>query len=254
MRDHEELDYGPVTARYYDAAYATLESLGADVDFYRELARQAAGPVLELGCGTGRVLGAIAGDGLRCTGIDASPEMLDVLRARVGERIARVHGDMRTFDLGAERFALIFSAFRAFQHLLTVDDQLRCLARVRAHLAPGGRFAFDVFNPILARTAIDEEPESEDLRFTSDGDEVVRLAHVRRDRASQTLSVVFRYERRRDGRVLGSERAAFRMRWFHRYELEHLMARAGFSRVEIFGDFDRSPVAPDSPAFVVVAR
>jgi SAM-dependent methyltransferase len=80
MGDRDELDYGPVTARYYDAAYATLESLGADVGFYRELAHRAAGPVLELGCGTGRVLGPIAADGVACTGIDASPEMLDVLR------------------------------------------------------------------------------------------------------------------------------------------------------------------------------
>jgi hypothetical protein len=161
---------------------------------------------------------------------------------------------MRSFDLGERRFALIFSAFRAFQHLITVEDQLRCLARVRAHLAPDGCFAFDVFNPRPDRSAQDDEPESEDLRFALDGDQVVRMARVRRDRASQTLHVAFRYERRRDGRVLGSERTAFDMRWFHRYELEHLLARAGFRQVEIFGDFDRSPVGRDSPAFVVVAR
>jgi SAM-dependent methyltransferase len=180
--------------------------------------------------------------------------MLEVLRARAGEGVERLCADMRSFDLAGRRFALVFSAFRAFQHLLSVEDQLCCLARVRAHLAPGGCFAFDVFNPRPERTAMEQEPESEDLRFSHDGDEVVRLARVRRDRASQTLHLVFRYERRRDGRVLGSERTAFRMRWFHRYELEHLMVRAGFAQVEIFGDFDRSPVGPDSPAFVVVAR
>jgi SAM-dependent methyltransferase len=254
MGRDDELDYGPVTARYYDAAYATLEGLGADVGFYRELARRAGGPVLELGCGTGRVLAAIAADGLARTGVDASPEMLAVLRERAGEDVELVCADMRGFDLGGRRFPLIFSAFRAFQHLITVEDQLRCLARVRAHLAPGGCFAFDVFNPRPERTARDEEPESEDLRFTQDGDEVVRLARVSRDRARQTLHVVFRYERRREGRRLGSETTAFDMRWFHRYELEHLLARAGFSQVEIFGDFDRSPVGPDSPAFAVVAR
>ena len=58
----------------------------------------------------------------------------------------------------------------------------------------------------------------------------------------------------RDGRVVGNEHADFRMRWFWRYELEHLLARAGFGEVEIYGDFERGPVATDCPAFVVVAR
>ena len=58
----------------------------------------------------------------------------------------------------------------------------------------------------------------------------------------------------RDGRVVGNEHASFAMRWFWRYELEHLLARAGFREIEIHGDFDRSPISADSPAFVVVAR
>ena len=75
-----------------------------------------------------------------------------------------------------------------------------------------------------------------------------------RDRAAQLLHVTMRYERWRDGRVVANEEARFQMRWFHRFELEHLMARAGFDDVRIYGDFDRSPVGRDSPAFVVVAE
>lgn len=250
----DDLEYEPVTARYYDGAYAALETLGPDIDFYRELAREAAGPVLEVGCGTGRVLERIAADGVACSGLDLSPHMLEVLRAKVGSQVPLIRADMRHFDLGPQRFALIFSAFRGFQHLVAVEDQLSCLARVRTHLAPGGRFAFDVFNPRFASASVDEEPEREDLRFTQDGAEVVRTARVSRDRGSQSLRVVFRYERRRDGRVLGSESATVTLRWFYRYELEHLMHRAGFCDVEIFGDFDRSPVGGDSPALIVVAR
>ena len=107
--------------------------------------------------------------------------MLDVLRGKAGTDIALVQADMCCFDLGDRRFALIYSAFRAFQHLLSVEDQLRCLARVRAHLAPGGVVAFDVFNLRPSRTALDEEPETEDLRFAQDGAEIVRTASVRRD-------------------------------------------------------------------------
>ena len=161
---------------------------------------------------------------------------------------------MERFELGEERFPLIFSAFRAFQHLLTVEAQLACLSRVRSHLAEGGRFAFDVFNPRADRIWVEEEPEAPDLQFRQDGDEVVRYVASRLDRASQVATLEMRYERRRQGRVVGNEVVRFRMRWFTRFELEHLMARAGFDDVAIHGDFDRSPVGRDSPSLVVVAH
>jgi len=253
MSEFED-SYGAVTARFYDAGPGVSPQLGADVDFYRGLARETGGPVLELGCGTGRVLLEIARDGLACTGLDASQAMLDVARSKALRPAPRwIHAAMQEFDLGGERFRLIFSAFRAFQHLYTVEDQLRCLACVRTHLAPGGRFAFDVFHPRLERLCLDEEPEEEDLRFRQGDEEVVRYARVSRERAAQLLNVTMRYERWRDGRVVGNEEARFQMRWSHRFELEHLMARAGFDEVRIYGDFDRSPVDHASPAFVVVA-
>ena len=165
-----------------------------------------------------------------------------------------VHAPMQRFDLPGERFGLVFAAFRVFQHLYTVEDQLQCLACVRRHLAPGGRFAFDVFAPRLARMALLEEPEAVDLRFEQHGESIARYATVTREPVSQILGVHFRYERSRDGRVVGNDEAAFRMRWFWRFELEHLLARAGFADVAIYGDFDKRPVASDTPAFIAVAR
>jgi hypothetical protein len=200
------------------------------------------------------VLARIAGYGHACRGLDASPALLARLRERVGERVRIVEGDMRRFDLGGARFALIYSAFRAFQHLDEVADQLACLACVRAHLLPGARFAFDVFNPRLDLLAADDESESEDLRFEQDGEEIVRFASALRDRARQRLRVRFRYERRAGGRVVGNAHAEVTMRWFFRYELLHLMYRSGFAEVAIHGDFGGSPVGRDSPSLVVVAR
>lgn len=255
--DWEE-DYGSVTARYYDLAYANRAELGADVGFYHSLAREAGGPVLELGCGTGRVLLGIAREGIACTGVDASRHMLEAFRAKAGElpSLRLVRARMQDFDLGQGRFALIFSAFRAFQHLYTVEDQLACLARVRRHLAPEGALAFDVFNPRLSRLAPDREPEAEDTRFElPDGDEVVRhTAVIERDPSAQIQQIQMRYERRRAGQVVASQVTRFAMRWFYRFELEHLAARAGFRDVEIFGDFDRTPPGPGTPALVVLAR
>jgi hypothetical protein len=102
--------------------------------------------------------------------------------------------------------------------------------------------------------ALLDEPEQVDLRFELDGEQVVRHAAVSRDPVAQIMTVRFRYERWREGSVVGNELATFRMRWFWRYELEHLLARAGFAEVSILGDFSGRAVAADTPAYVVVAR
>ncbi len=248
-------EYGKVTSLYYDGTYAPLRNPSGDVEFYRSLARDCGAPVLELGCGTGRVLLPIAQDGGACTGLDASPGMLEALRQKtLPSNLRLVQAAMQRFDLSPDRFRLIYSAFRVFQHLYTVEDQLACLACVRRHLAPGGCFAFDVFNPRLERLMLAEEPEAEDARFEQDGVDVIRYATVRRDQLRQLIHVFFRYERRRADKLLGSETVDIRMRYYFRYELEHLLARAGFGEIRIFGDFDRRPYESASNEMVVIAR
>ena len=247
--------YGPTDAHHCDCAFEAFRSPSGDVAFYGELAREAGGPVLELGCGTGRVLLSIAREGFSCTGLDSSGEMLEEFRRKNPPANLRlVRGSMSDFDLGAERFALIFSAFRSFQHLLTVEDQLGCLRAVRRHLAPGGSFAFDVFAPKLERVALLEEPEFEEARWREGEIEIVRFTSVRRDAVAQVSEVTFRYERRRPGSPPESHAVRTRMRHYFRYEIEHLLARAGFTGIEVFGGFDRRPYDYVSGETVVVAR
>jgi len=246
--------YGPAMARHYDPIYALLRTPCGDVDWYRRLARKAGGPVLELGAGTGRVLAALAECGAPCVGLENSEAMLEELRRKsFPPNVDLVAGDMRSFAL-PQRFALIAAPFRVFQHLETPREQLACLACVREHLAAGGCLAFDVFVPDPARMAEDPQPEVEDARYERDGEEIVRRVSLRIERATQLLHVRVRHERRRGGRVLGEERGALRMRFFHRYELEHLLARAGFGHLELYGDFAGSPFGDASRDFVVVAR
>ncbi|MFQ5512994.1 MAG: class I SAM-dependent DNA methyltransferase [Myxococcota bacterium] len=247
--------YGHVTARYYDAAYEKLRAGCGDVEFYRELAREAQGPVLELACGTGRVLLEIAKQGIPCTGLDASPRMLSALRRKEFPPTLRlVCAPMQDFDLGEVRYSLIFSAFRGFQHLYTHEDQLACLACVRRHLAPGGRFAFDVFSPDPERSRLAHEPEAEDVRFEMDGETIIRLTAVERDLDRRLLTARMRYERRSGNEVIDSERIDIPMRYFSADELRALMTEAGFDHVTLHGNFDRRPYAEGSPEIIVVAR
>jgi len=235
----------------------------ADIAFYVDEALRADGNILELASGTGRVLIPIARSGKRVTGVEHSRQMLDRCREKVAAepsdvriRVTLVDADIRDFALG-EHFALAIIPFRPMQHLISVDDQLSCLDAVRRHLVPGGRLIFDVFNPDFARISAPSEAEFEDApevplpdgsRFRRAG----RVAAVHRLAQISDIELIY-YVTSPKGDV---ERRvhAFPMRWYLRLELEHLLARAGFTIDAMYGDFDRSPLVDASPEIVVVAR
>ena len=139
----------------HPALYDALFPVRGELPYYMELARQAPGGVLELACGTGQLTVPIAGAGVRIAGLDLSAPMLN--RARERQAAARVSvqhslGDMRNFDLGRQ-FGLIFIARNSLLHLHSTEDFLAAFTAIRRHLAPGGIFAFDVFNTNLQRLA-----------------------------------------------------------------------------------------------------
>jgi len=236
-----------------------------DVSFYVEAARESGGPVLEIGCGTGRVLIPTAQTGIDVVGLDLSSHMLDVCRKQllsepddVQRRVQLVQADMRDFEL-SQRFRLATTPFRPFQHLTTVDDQLSCLACIRRHLVEGGRLILDVFNPSLEALTSDDVGEElgEEPEFTTpDGRRVVRRHRiVARDRFNQVNQVeLIYYITHPDGRV---ERVvhAFPMRYLFRFEAEHLLVRSGYEVEHIYADFDRNPYGSQYPGeLIFVAR
>lgn len=235
----------------------------ADIGFFVEAAKEARGAVLELGAGTGRVLIPTARWGIDIVGLDASAAMLDVCRRRLDEEpesvrkhVTLVLGDMRQFDLG-QQFALITIPFRPFQHLVTVTDQLACLACVKKHLATGGTFVLDLFNPsldALANRPIGKEVDDTPEFVVPDGRRVRRRARIAaHDRARQVNEVeLIYYVTHPDGR---EERLvhAFPMRYLFRYEVEHLLSRAGFAVKHVYGGYDKSPFGADPGELIVVA-
>ncbi len=243
--------YQDLLAAHYDAVYAAIRDPSGDVGFYLDLARRTGGPVLELGCGTGRVLLPIAREGIACVGVDASPAMLAVLRGKKPPRnLNVVEARIEDLDLGRRRFRLITSPFRALSHLLDVETQLAALARVRRHLARGGLFAFDLFDPKLERIALAHEPEHLAARFLRDGHDVRRFDTVERDHTRQLMTVSMRFE---GARPEDSGASQVTLRWYYRFEVEHLLARVGFEIAEIFGGFDRRPWTAGQET-VVLAR
>jgi SAM-dependent methyltransferase len=234
-----------------------------DVGFWLDFAR-AAGKVLELGCGTGRVLIPVAAAGVPIVGLDLSPYMLARCRAKlagqpreVQERARLVQGNMTAFDL-QETFPLVIVPFRAFQHLLTVPEQLGCLRCANRHLAMGGKLILDLFQVNL-RYIID--PASAEEREDFAGAEIPggrtlrrthRLAGLHKTEQYNDIEMIY-YVTHPDGHT---ERLvqAFPMRYLFRYEVEHLLARCGFEVAGLFGDFDRVPLADDSPEMIFVGE
>lgn len=236
-----------------------------DVGFFVAAARESGGPVLEIGCGTGRVLIPTARAGIATVGLDLSPGMLAVCREKlrrepeaVRSRVELVQADMRGFEL-RRRFALVTIPFRPFQHLLTVRDQLACLENIRRHLVDGGRLILDLFNPsldYLANRRLGEEFGEEPEFSMPDGRRVIRRHKiVADDRFTQVIGVeLLYYVTHQDGR---EERLvhAFQMRYLFRFEAEHLLARAGFRLEELYADYEKRPYGSSYPGdLILIAR
>jgi SAM-dependent methyltransferase len=236
-----------------------------DIDFYVEMALNSGGPILELGCGTGRVLIPTAKAGVNIFGLDLSSSMLETCQAKireepkqVQERITLEHGDLQSFNLDRS-FPLITIPFRPFQHLLTVEAQLDCLHCVFSHLMPGGLFILDVFNPSLQHLVDPEglQERSPEPEFSLPDGRIVTRKHriVSRDYFNQINDIELIYEvHYPDGK---QERLvhSFQMRYLFRFEVEHLLARVGFEVEAIYADFDRSSYGSIYPGeLIILAR
>jgi len=259
MHPSNGYDEYPFAAEFYDYVVPYRER--QDVGFFVDLARECGGPVLEIGCGTGRVLIPTARAGIAIVGLDSSPRMLAICREKLAHEAPEVRanvtlleGDMRHFDAGRE-FCLVTIPFRPFQHLISVEDQLACLATVRRHLAPGGRLVLDLFNPsvpILADDRFLEDLNREPPFTMPDGRKVLRRHHIlSRDYFRQTEEVELIHRvTHPDGR---EERLVQRLtlRYLFRYEAEHLLARSGFAVENVYGDFDRSAYGTKYPGELI---
>ncbi|MGB7724445.1 MAG: class I SAM-dependent methyltransferase [Dehalococcoidales bacterium] len=256
---YEDLEF---VSEFYDAMYQNLTR--RDIEFFVDYATKADGKILELGCGTGRVLIPTATAGCEITGLDFSPYMLQKCREKVAElpekvqkKIRLLQGDMTAFATGG-KYALVTIPFRPFQHLITVAEQKACLNCIRRHLQEKGKLVFDVFHTYLPRLvdtrffmemAVGESLQLPDGRLVKRTERTAAFHHAEQ---YNDIEFVF-YVTYPDGR---KERLvqAFPMRYFYRYEIEHLLNLCGFTIVEFYGNFDKSAFIEASPEMIFVAE
>lgn len=244
-------EYDRIDAAFYDYYLTGLEG---DVQFYVEEAQKAGSPVLELGCGTGRILIPVAEAGINIVGLDRSPAMLSIARQKISKlnietqrRIELVEGDMRDFSLG-RCFKLIMIPYRTFLHLLSPEDQRQALLCIREHLTDDGRLVFNVFDPRLDIIAAHLSPlgaavkKNREFIHPDTGHRVVVWDTRQYDPERQIIEQYFIFEELDDnGRVISKAYAPLTLRYVYRYEMQHLLELCGFKVEALYGDFRRGP-------------
>jgi SAM-dependent methyltransferase len=244
-------------ARFYDLDYGDAN---ADLFTIQEYAARCGAPIVELGCGTGRVLLWLARQGYQVTGVDSSTAMLDVARRKVAaeglaERVTLMEQDMRALELD-DRFNLALITVNSFMHLPTPDDQLAALTRIHTHLHPGGLLYLDLFHPSPDRLLEARGQVVLDKVMTDpdSGRRLMKFYTQRVDLAQQTLHMTFIVDEM-DGE--GSvQRTVFpvSLRYVFRYELELLLRHAGFEVEALYGSYDLDEFTDDSDKMITVAR
>ena len=247
-----EVSYPENVARFYDVIYAHLRTV--DRDYFLRKINGVHGPVLEIGVGTGRFFLDALSNGADIYGIDVSSTMLNQLYQKLGKEHHHrvILQDARSLNL-QRTFDLIVAPFRVFSHITNTQDQLDALNHIYDHLKPGGQFIFDLYVPDLS---ILLNGISEQVDFDGEyapGRRLSRTVSAHSDLINQISHVTMKLEWDEDGGKK-TESWNLQMRYFFRYELEHLVQRSKLSLKNIYGDYSEGALGPQSKDFIVICQ
>jgi ubiquinone/menaquinone biosynthesis C-methylase UbiE len=251
-----------LAAELYDLAVPDWDG---EIDFYREFALQAKAhgqSVLEVACGTGRITLRLAQEGVNIVGADLDEEMLKVARKNSEgiPNVGWVRGDMRSLDLG-QTFGLIIIPGHSFAFMCTPEDQIRALETFKRHLTEDGTLIIHLNHDDidwlgdLVRDLGGKFDRVMDVTHPQTG-RIMRKSNAWTfERATQAANVVSRWEEiGDDGSVLQTWERKLSLHVVFPFEMEHLLARAGFEQRIVYGDFFKAPFNNNSPSMIWVAR
>jgi SAM-dependent methyltransferase len=251
-----------ISAKYYDHAYGAKDL--KDLPFYLDLARRIGGPVLELACGTGRILLPIARQGIAIHGVDNSQPMLDALKKNLTREVKDVRelvsifpGDLRSYR-SPRTYPLVIIPFRPMQHMYTVEDQLSALKTAAHHLEPEGILALDVFYPRHDKifSGIGEEILELEWPVPSEPNTIIRRYFKKEalDKINQTFSATFIFRTFRGETLVREETEPLKMSWYTYPHLRALFLLAGLEIVEEYGSFAKTPLDNDAQEMIFLLK
>jgi SAM-dependent methyltransferase len=246
------------TARYYDLIHAGLKE---DIPFILTLAGQGKGPILELGCGTGRLLLPLAKAGHRVIGVDNAPAMLEKARERfaaesttTAKRVTLIEADMTAFSL-EEKVALTLIPYNTLMHLEPAAMQ-QTLKQVSGHMDDNGRLFIDIVNPLLAAHTPDDRLATLERVMTDpeSGDLVVQMAVSWVDLQEQTLHITWLFDASPpDGGPVHRTVIQDSYHYLYPHEVELMLKSAGFRMTRLYGSYDGRPFTETSDRLLVLA-
>jgi len=253
MKKNMVNEYPDYFARFYDLIYHKLRD-GVDNQYFLDQIKQTNGKILEVGVGTGRFFIDALTQNADIYGFDISRSMVDVLKTKLNKTQQDRVSVQNIIDFQYDfKFDLIIAPFRVVMHLLEKSSQIDAINNVYRHLKPNGRFIFDTFVPDLNylikgldhHTDFDEEYEP--------GKSIKRIVSTQPDLINQLINIEFQFEWDED-KGKRTEIWKLPLRFFFRYEMEHLIERTEFGGYQIFGDYKGNELGSDSKEFVVVCR
>lgn len=245
-------------ARFYDAETSDRTD---DLAFYSELVGQTGGPVLDVGCGTGRVLLHLAQEGVEAWGVDDSRAMLDRLARKLramphlAPYVKAEQGDILKYETG-ERFALVLLTYNALMHFHDQDIQIALLTRLRGLLKEDGLLVLDL--PNAGETFATQETDAliHDRSFIEPESGHLVMLHSTSylDRATQLLRVQWIYDEITGDGTLKRLVVPHVLRYFFEPEIRLLLKLTGYEVEAVYGDMDENPFEDGSERMIVTAR
>ena len=243
-------------APFYDIEHAHFDE---DVDVYLNFAELSGSPLLELACGSGRLLLPLAEAGFEVTGVDNSTNMLNLAEQRLQQaglaaRCTLVQQDMCSLHLD-QKFRMAFIALGSFGHMITRKEQQQALRAIRNHLATGGRFILDISN---ADARYMENLSGQVLHQGTwqrdDGAFVSHFVSPASSTKKHLLELTHFYDVHRQGMPVQRTISRTQLYLFERGEMELLLEQAGFVVKEVYGEFNMGAFELESPRMIFLAE
>lgn len=244
-------------AELYDLEHADFAD---DIPLMRNIAEIVGDPIVEFGCGSGRILLPIAQDGFDVTGVDNSPTMLRRLEERMTNvfrgSIAPVLADLRqSLPLPDDTFGVGIFSLNALMHLETQEAQVFALREAARVLDPRGQLVIDLFSPTpeyLGHLA--QGPHLEGIWTDAAGREVEKWSHRRLRPATQHLDTRICYDMVQSDGTVTRVRTAFTLRYVHAAELVLMLEKAGFVEWQLYGSYELDPYTDTSDRLITLAE
>jgi SAM-dependent methyltransferase len=246
-------------APFYDIEHAHFIE---DVDLYLDFAEAHRLPgerLLELACGSGRLLLPLARAGFTITGVDASARMLELAQQALEAegltaRCTLVQQDMRALQLG-QKFQMAFAALGSFGHLCTRSEQRQALTAIYSHLATGGTFILDISNAdVRYMEGMSGQVLHQGTWTMNDGTLLTHFVSPASATSTHLLELTHFYDQHRQGEPVRRTISRTRLYLFERSETELLLESAGFVVKEVYGNYDLSPFENDSPRMIFITE